>query len=131
MTLKHEPFDETAKAFYHRFFKSWGFETETEREVFSRSRTIDLVVTCTDANRSKLQNTLFAHFRQLNALELKGIHDPLTVNDYNLIAMRAYGLGVPKYEKKSAALNRQKDDAKKNEPSQLLNEITMCARWLK
>jgi hypothetical protein len=89
MTSKHEPFDETAKAFYHRFFQSWGFEAETEREVFSHSRTIDLVVTCTDANRRKLQNTLFAHFRQLNAIELKGIHDPLTVDDYNLIVMRA------------------------------------------
>ena len=124
MTSKHEPFDETAKAFYHRFFKSWGFEAETEREVFSRSRTIDLVVTCTDANRRKLQNTLFAHFRQLNALELKGIHDPLTVDDYNLIVMRAYGLGVPKYKKKSASTH-QKDDAERAKSTQLLNEMTV------
>ncbi len=124
MTLKPEPFDETAKAFYQRFFKSWGLEVETEREVFSRSRKIDLVVTCADANHRKLQNTLFAHFRQLNALELKGIHDPLTVDDYNLILMRAHGLGVPKYKKQSK-INRQKDDALKSEPSQLLSEITV------
>ena len=83
-----------------------------------------MVVTCADANRRKLQNTLFAHFRQLNALELKGIHDPLTVDDYNLILMRAHGLGVPKYKKQSK-INRQKDDAKKSEPSQLLSEITV------
>jgi hypothetical protein len=124
MTSKPEPFDETAKAFYSSFFKSWGLEVETEREVFSRSRKIDLVVISTDANRHKLQNTLFAHFRQINALELKGIHDPLTVDDYNLILMRAYGLGVPIYEKKSQ-IHRQEDDAKKSEPSQLLNEITV------
>jgi hypothetical protein len=120
---EHEPFDETAKIFYHRFFKNRGFKVETEREVFSRSRKIDLVVTSGDADCGKLQNTVFAHFRQLNALELKGIHDPLTVDDYNLILMRAYGLGVPKYIKKSA--KPKKDDANQSKPSQLLNEITV------
>ncbi|RKZ74932.1 MAG: hypothetical protein DRQ57_09215 [Gammaproteobacteria bacterium] len=117
---EHEPFDDTTKAFYQRFFKSWGLDVETEREVFSRSRTIDLVVISTDANRRKLQNSVFAHFRQLNALELKGIHDPFTVDDYNLIVMRATALGVPKYQKKSD-LNHQKT----KEPTQLLNEITV------
>jgi len=124
MTLKHEPFDETAKAFYHRFFKNWGIEVETEREVFSRSRKIDLVVTCANVDRSKLQQTVFTHFRQLNALELKGIHDPLTVDEYNLIVMRANGLGVPKYKRKSAS-TPEKKDANKSKPSQLLNEITV------
>jgi len=62
---------------------------------------------------------LFTHFRQLNALELKGIHDPLTVNDHNLIMMRAYGLGVPKYQKKSVKHQEE------NEPTQFPNEITV------
>ncbi len=122
MTQKHEPFDETAKAFYHHFFKSRGFQVETEEEVFSRSRKIDLLVKCTDANRHQLQNTLFAHFRQLNALELKGVHDPLTVSDHNLIVMRANGLGVPKYQTKSAS--QKEGEQKKKEPIQLPNEIT-------
>jgi hypothetical protein len=119
---KPEPFDDTAKAFYHRLFKNWGIEVETEREVFSRSRKIDLMVTCTDADRSTLKNTVFAHFRQLNALELKGIHDPLTVDEYNLIVMRADGLGVPKYQRKSPSTS-QKEETKTHK-SQLLNEIT-------
>ena len=100
MTPKHEPFDETAKPFYHHFFKNRGIKVEFERKVFSCSRKIDLLVKCTDANRLQLQNTIFAHFRQINALELKGVHDPLTVSDHNLIVMRAYGLGVPKYQTK-------------------------------
>jgi len=54
MTSTHEPFDETAKAFYQ-------------------------VVRCNDADQKRLQNTVFAHFRQFNALELKGFNDPLTV----------------------------------------------------
>jgi hypothetical protein len=124
MTSEHEPFDETAKAFYQRFFKSQGLSVETEYEVFSRSRQIDLVVTCTDADQSKLQNTAFAHFRAKNAVELKGVHDPLTVDEYNLILMRAHGLGVPKYQKKSASKPTKKD-LKKSEPSLQLNDITV------
>jgi hypothetical protein len=124
MTSKHEPFDDTAKAFYHRLFKNWGIEVETEQEVFSRSRKIDLVVICTDADRSKLQSTVFAHFRPLNALELKGIHDPLTVDKYNIILMRAYGLGVPKYQKKSTSTQTHQKDDKKSK-NQLLNEIAV------
>lgn len=38
--------------------------------------------------------------------------------------MRAAGLGVTKYENKSAS-RRKKNDAKKSEPSQLINEITV------
>ncbi|KHD08867.1 hypothetical protein PN36_18525 [Candidatus Thiomargarita nelsonii] len=121
MTSENEPFDETAKAFYHHLFKNWGIEVETEREVFSRSRTIDLVVTCSDVDRSKLQNSVFAHFQKLNALELKGVHDPLTVADYNLIVMRANGLGVKKYESQPKS-NHQENDT---QPTQLLNQITV------
>jgi hypothetical protein len=119
MTSKHEPFDETAKAFYHSLFKNWGIEVETELEVFSHARKIDLVVTCSNADRNKLQDTAFAHFRQLNALELKGIHDPLTVADYNIIVMRANGLGVAKSKGKPTS-KRQKKSVK----TQFLNEIT-------
>ena len=127
MTSKPEPFDETAKAFYHSLFKNWGIEVETEREVFSHARKIDLVVTCSsNADRNKLQNTAFAHFRQLNALELKGIHDPLTVADYNIIVMRANGLGVAKSKGKSTSKPQKKSvkPQKKGVKTQLLNEIT-------
>ncbi|RKZ90996.1 MAG: hypothetical protein DRR19_08435 [Candidatus Parabeggiatoa sp. nov. 1] len=55
-------------------------------------------------------------------LKIKGIHDPLTINEYNLILMRAYGLGVPKYEKASTLKMKKKDAS---ESSQLLNEITV------
>ncbi len=42
---------------------------------FSRARKIDLVVTChTEAEHERLKNTVFAHLRQLNAIELKGFH---------------------------------------------------------
>jgi len=82
---------------YYRLFQNWGVKVETEREVFSRARTIDLVVTCsTEAEREQLQNTVFSHFRQLNALELKGFHDPLTIDNFNRIMMRAWGMGVKK-----------------------------------
>jgi len=118
MTSSHEPFDETAKAFYYRLFKNWGLSVETEREVFSHSRTIDLVVRCTNADRSRLQNTVFAHLRQLNAIELKGFHDPLTVDNYNRIMMRTWGLGVQKLKSKSGC-------HAKSEHPQLANEITV------
>jgi len=76
------------KPFISVFFFHWGFKAETEREVFSHSRTIDLVVICpTEADRKRLQNTVFSHFRQRNALELKGFHDPLTVDNFNRIMM--------------------------------------------
>jgi hypothetical protein len=128
MNFSHqrEPFDETTKAFYHRLFKNWGLVVETEREVFSRSRTIDLVVACTDADQVQLQKTVFAHFRQLNAIELKGFHDPLTVDNFNRIMMRAWGLGVKKSEPKFEELSDSTDNEDTTgEPSQLANEITL------
>jgi hypothetical protein len=102
-----EPFDETAKAFYRRLFKNWGVSVETEREVFSNARTIDLVVSLSDADRDKLQHTVFAHFKSLNALELKGINDPLTEAEYNRILMRAYALGVVDDDNESVPLSNQ------------------------
>jgi hypothetical protein len=93
MTSSHEPFDDSAKAFYRKLFEDWGMVVETEREVFFRGRSIDLVVISTDEHQDRLQNTVFSYFRQINAIELKGIHDPLTMTDYNRIMMRVWGLG--------------------------------------
>jgi hypothetical protein len=92
-------FDNSAKAFYRQLFENWGMMVETERVVFSRERTIDLVVTCNDADQERLQTTVFSHFKRLNAIELKGINDPLTEIDYNRIMMRAWGLGALKPKK--------------------------------
>ncbi len=99
ITIMKEPFDNSTKAFYRQLFEQWGIAVETEREVFSRGRTIDLVVTCTDSDQARLQTTVFAHFKRLNAIELKGINDPLTEIDYNRIMMRSWGLGALKPEK--------------------------------
>jgi hypothetical protein len=55
-------------------------------------------VTCSDTEIAKLQNTVFAHFRRLNALELKGFYDPLTVANFFRIMMRVWALGDQKYE---------------------------------
>ena len=63
----HEPFDDSTKAFYRQLFENWGMSVETEREVFFRGRSIDVVVTCTDEDQTRLQNTAFSHFRWLNA----------------------------------------------------------------
>jgi predicted SPOUT superfamily RNA methylase MTH1 len=93
MSDSHEPFDESTKVFYRRFFENKGLLVETEREVFFRARKIDLVVNCSQDDINRLENTVFSHFRWLNALELKGPQDPLTLKDYNRILMRAWGLG--------------------------------------
>ena len=53
MTSK-EPFDETTKAFYRRFFEDKGLHVETERELFFRGRKIDIVVSCTDSEQNQL-----------------------------------------------------------------------------
>jgi hypothetical protein len=105
-----QPFDETAKAFYRRFFENWGLVAETEREVFFRKRSIDLVVKCTEEQNALLQKTVFSHFRQLNAIEFKGINDPLTLADYNRIMMRAWGLGGLEAKKKTKAPTDEETD---------------------
>jgi hypothetical protein len=127
MTSEHEPFDETTKAFYHRLFQNWGVKVETEREVFSRARTIDLVVTCpSEADRERLQNTVFSHFRQLNALELKGFHDPLSVDNFNRIMMRAWGMGVKKSEPQSEKPSDSTDNEDPtDDPPQLAHKMTV------
>jgi len=144
MSLKKEPFDETAKAFYQRLFKSWGLKVETEREVFSRSRTIDLVVAClNETDRARLQHTVFNHFRQLNAIELKGFHDPLTVDNLNRIIMRAWGLSVKKTPSTKKPASNLSDDEKipladeitvtmvcVTRPNKILNELKTRYRFM-
>lgn len=89
-----QPFDDTVKTFYRRFFEQRQMRAISQLEVFSRSRSIDLTIECTPADCERLQHTIFAHFRHLNALELKGNHDPLTLLDYNRIMMRSWGVGA-------------------------------------
>lgn len=89
-----DPFDDMARKSYRRLFESWGLTVEAGRVVFARSRMIDLVVECTKADRARLKETVFAHFRTFNAIELKGGGDPLTPEDVNVIMMRAWGLGA-------------------------------------
>lgn len=89
-----QPFDDSAKNFYQRFFTELGMRTTAQFEVFSRSRAIDILVECAVEDLPKLGNTVFNHFRRVNVLELKGNQDPLTASDFNLIMMRAWGVGV-------------------------------------
>ena len=89
-----EPFDDTGKEFYRDLFHRWGIGAEIECVVFQRARTIDVVVDCDTQQRQALEDTVFSHFRLLNSLELKGPANPLTVEDYNLIMSRAWGLGA-------------------------------------
>ena len=101
-----QPFDDTTKSYYRRFFEERGLHAIQQYEVFSRNRSIDLVVESEQQYIPQLQDTVFAHFRQLNALEFKGIHDPLTPVDFNRIMMRAWGMGAvdeTKSKKKSEA----------------------------
>lgn len=94
-----QPFDDTTKAYYQQYFTKLAIQAITQYEVFSRTRAIDLMVTCTPADLGKLAETVFAHFRTVNALEFKGYHDPLTAVDFNVIMMRAWGVGAVKKEK--------------------------------
>ena len=89
-----QPFDDSTKNFYQRFFVDRGIQATTQHEVFSRSRSVDLLVECTADDLPKLQETIFAHFRRVNVLEFKRNHDPLTAIDFNLIMMRAWGIGI-------------------------------------
>lgn len=108
-------FDATTKTFYGKFFKQRGLSVETEQEIFSHSRSIDLVVRCKAEECSQLSDTVFAHFRELNAVELKGYNDKLNVKDFNKIMMRAWGLGAIDFVQK----------AKQTPPSRLPNHRTL------
>ncbi len=125
MPTSPEPFDETAKAYYRQIFEDLGLVVETELKVFFRERSIDLVVKCTDDDILRLQNTAFSHFRQVNAIELKGINDPLTLIDYNKIMMRAWGLGAfkPKPEPEDDKEEEHSDDT--NEPNPYPSQRTL------
>lgn len=98
-----QPFDDTTKAYYQQYFEKLEIPAITQYEVFSRSRAIDLLVTCTAADLPKLAETVFAHFRTVNALEFKGYHDPLTAVDFNVIMMRAWGVGAVEKEESQEA----------------------------
>lgn len=52
------------------------------------------MVECRSEDLPKLEDTIFAHFQRINALEFKGVHDPLDTVDFNRIMMRAWGIGV-------------------------------------
>jgi len=66
------------------------------------------VVSLSEADRDKLQDTVFAHFKSLNALELKGINDPLTLAEHNRILMRVWALAAAvDDEKESVPLPNQ------------------------
>lgn len=108
-------FDATTKTFYGNLFKRWGLHVETEYEIFSQARRIDLVVTCPQTEQKKLAHTLFAYFRELNAIELKGYHDPLTIKDFNRIMMRTWGLGAVDFGKEKDGFS----------PSRLPNQRTL------
>jgi len=98
-----QPFDDTTKAYYRRYFEKLDIPAVTQYEVFARSRAIDIMVTCTAEDLHKLAETSFAHFRQINALEFKGYHDPLTAINLNVIMMRAWGVGAVENDKPSEA----------------------------
>lgn len=98
--IKKEPFDSTTQLHYTHFFEKLGFLVESDRNIFFRKRNIDLVIKCDEQNRQQLKNTVFKHFLDFNAIELKGVNDGLTLQDYNRIMMRVWGLGSVKLTKK-------------------------------
>lgn len=108
-----EPFDDTAKQFYRRFFENLGVsQVESEKEVFFQSRRIDLVIECNEEDIARLQGTAFAHFDELNGLEVKGPNDPFTLIDFNRALMRIWGLGAMK------ALQEEEKDISKSDKEQ-------------
>lgn len=127
----NEPFDDSAKQFYQQLFARWGIRVESQLAIFFRSRTIDLVVQCTEADRRQLRTTIFGYFRFLNALEFKGVHDPLTLADYNRILMRAWGLGAVtnrSKKQKSAFLKQLMQDERYQLPSQRTVTVVCVVR---
>jgi hypothetical protein len=125
MRRNHEKFLKRNPLLYTILVNILGLVVETELKVFFRERAIDLVVKCTEEDRLRLQNTAFSHFRQVNAIELKGVNDPLTLIDYNKIMMRAWGLGAfkPKPKPEDDKEEEQSDD--KNEPNPYPSQRTL------
>ena len=89
-----EPFDPHSKSYYRRWFEKRQVPVESEYESFLRARKIDLLVRCDDVALGRLQDTCFAHFRHVNSVEFKGVHDPLTLADFKRIQMRSWGVGL-------------------------------------
>ncbi len=126
-----ELFDEATKTFYQQLFTQWGLRVESQLAIFFRSRTIDLVVHCAETERQRLAGTVFSHFRLLNALEFKGVHDPLTLTDYNRILLRAWGLGAlsgRSKQRQSAFLQQILQDERYQLPSQRTVTIVCVTR---
>ncbi|OQY45189.1 MAG: hypothetical protein DRR08_09625 [Candidatus Parabeggiatoa sp. nov. 2] len=115
MPTSPDPFYDTAKAHYCQLFEEMGLVVKTDLKIFLPERSI--LVKCTDNDLLRLQNTAFSHFRQVNAIELKGINDPLTLIDYNKIMMRAWGLGAFKLEEDEEEELTDSDDALNSYPS--------------
>ncbi|MCE7985585.1 MAG: hypothetical protein DYG89_30790 [Caldilinea sp. CFX5] len=117
-----EPFDESTKTFYRHLFEEWGLKVESEYEVFTRSRTIDLVIEALEPNNPRLAESVFAHFRRWNILELKGVNDPLTVLNFDRIMMRAWGLRAtePDDEPKANGEPQAEEQDKKSREQELL-----------
>ncbi len=110
-----EPFDPHSKSYYRHWFEKRQVPVETEYESFLRARKIDLLVRCDEAARQRLQETAFAHFRQVNCLEFKGIHDPLTLADFKRIQMRSWGVGLWHKQNKSESESGAPDSATSDE----------------
>ena len=130
MAKKNTSFDATTKTFYGDLFKRWGLNVETEREIFSHSRSIDLVVTCSEQQQQKLIQTSFHYFRELNAIELKGHNDPLPVKDFNRIMMRAWGLGAVNFNQNAGIVPSRLPDKRTltiiyiTRPTKILDELS-------
>jgi len=111
-TIMNSAFDDTAKTRYHSYFEQRGLRAISQYEVFSRSRATDLFVECSAEERKALQGTVFDHFRLINAIEFKGNNDPLTPSDFNVIMMRAWGIGVIDNKSKKKQEKQEQEEEK-------------------
>jgi len=114
-------FDDTAKTRYRDYFEQRGLRAIPQYEVFSRSRATDLFVECNETERQALNGTVFDYFRLINAVEFKGNNDPLTASDFNVIMMRAWGIGV---------VDKSPKEKKKRKPSPFLHIEEISIRYI-
>ena len=115
-----EPFDPHSKNYYRLWFEKRQVPVESEHESFLRARKIDLLVRCDAAALGRLQDSCFAHFRQVNSVEFKGVHDPLTLADFKRIQMRSWGVGL-----------WHKPHASENEATESLSDDERELEWSK
>ncbi|MEM7532358.1 MAG: hypothetical protein AAF639_09280, partial [Chloroflexota bacterium] len=99
--VSEHPFDERAKTFYTQHHQKMNLRAGRQFEVYSRAKSIDVLIACTDEERKVLNDTCFAHYQRANSLELKGPHDGLTPTDLTQILSRAWGVsGKDRVEEK-------------------------------